>query len=627
MFSKSFRLEDQAKTKPIEDFLATFASSGLECTTAEAAEAECISEKVRHKIDDCALFVGIITRRRALLGASNSIIDRLRCVFGKVSEWSAPPWILQECGYALKGGKTLVLFREEGVELGGLQSDLEFITYDPNSPATALTKASAVLNGLVSRHLGITVERTLELRPLEPIRAAESIVPAATPVPSTREVERDGLEMEFGELLEAVRADDWTRAEAAYERGRLHAAEGGEERELLWAVFYHSLGAKAGRRSSMAALLSLAAVTPKHPAVLEGLGKGYAALSENRKAADSFLQAAECEGDVPLRGYYLLRAGECFERVAEYEQGIRAFEACVALDGDERVRALNGVSRILSIQGKHVAANAVAEYSLSEDPTQMDVRFSLGLGYGKQGAKGLYLYHFAILSEQDGANGPATYNLAIGYHELEMPITAFANYNRALERGETLSASAMSDLLMEAGDAERAEELLRQALTKADFDPGVGRALFDVRARKLKEEEKSRNVRRNAEKTRPQFVRYGAARLLGTLPDISGVWVFPFAELTLRQDGSAISGTGEDEAVATGLSNLSALAALARCAYTLVGTVSHMSAEISITTTAQTKREGFITFEASALSGHVTELSGGEVVKTYKITRKARTPL
>src|SRR5258708_1046821 len=71
--------------------------------------------------------------------------------------WTAPPWVLQESGYALRAGKKLMLFREVGVELPSLQGDLEYIPYDPDAPDAAWGKALAMLTQLIAENAGIEV--------------------------------------------------------------------------------------------------------------------------------------------------------------------------------------------------------------------------------------------------------------------------------------------------------------------------------------------------------------------------------------------------------------------------------------------------------------------------------------
>ena len=150
--ARSFASEDEPKILPIINFLDSFRPLGFVWETAEPAEVESVSEKVRQKIDECDAFVGIFTRRHPIYATREGLraaFDVLRGRFTPTA-WSAPPWVLQESGYALKAGKRLILLRESGVEIPGLQGDLEYIPFDPFSLTTTFQKASEMVNRLVA---------------------------------------------------------------------------------------------------------------------------------------------------------------------------------------------------------------------------------------------------------------------------------------------------------------------------------------------------------------------------------------------------------------------------------------------------------------------------------------------
>jgi hypothetical protein len=128
--AKSFHADDQPKTEQIEQFLSRFKRLGFAWQTAEPAEVESVSVKVRRLIDASDVFVGILTRRSPLCRPEHRIKDAANLLLGRTRKmlWSPPPWVLQESGYALKADKPVVLFREVGVDIGALQGDLEYIT-------------------------------------------------------------------------------------------------------------------------------------------------------------------------------------------------------------------------------------------------------------------------------------------------------------------------------------------------------------------------------------------------------------------------------------------------------------------------------------------------------------------
>jgi hypothetical protein len=144
--AKSFAEQDRPKVARIESLLDTFATLGVVWETGEPAEPESISQKVRERIDSAQVFVGIVTRRHPIILKVSDIFDLIR---RRTQRWTAPPWVLQETGYALKAGKRIILFIEPGVDFGGLQSDLEYIPYEAQNPSTAITRAIDMMNRLI----------------------------------------------------------------------------------------------------------------------------------------------------------------------------------------------------------------------------------------------------------------------------------------------------------------------------------------------------------------------------------------------------------------------------------------------------------------------------------------------
>jgi hypothetical protein len=88
---------------------------GLRVLTGEKPSADLISEKVKNRIDEAHVFVGLFTRR-----------DKI----ARKQEWATSAWIIDEKAYALAKKKKLVLIKEQGVvSIGGLQGDYEYLEF------------------------------------------------------------------------------------------------------------------------------------------------------------------------------------------------------------------------------------------------------------------------------------------------------------------------------------------------------------------------------------------------------------------------------------------------------------------------------------------------------------------
>ena len=94
--ARSFDPVDEQRIRPVLDFLTTFQKAGFFCETAEAAEVESVSMKVRRMIDERDVFIGFFTRRNPVYGSVPRIRGAVEAFLGKTKaqSWTAPAWVL-----------------------------------------------------------------------------------------------------------------------------------------------------------------------------------------------------------------------------------------------------------------------------------------------------------------------------------------------------------------------------------------------------------------------------------------------------------------------------------------------------------------------------------------------------
>ena len=110
---QSFAEDDAGVNEAVRRFLKAY---GLTVTTGEKPSAQTVSAKVKARIEEADIFVGIFTRR-----------DKL----ARKQEWATSAWVIDEKAYALAKGKRLILLKESGVNsVGGLQGDYEYLEFD-----------------------------------------------------------------------------------------------------------------------------------------------------------------------------------------------------------------------------------------------------------------------------------------------------------------------------------------------------------------------------------------------------------------------------------------------------------------------------------------------------------------
>jgi hypothetical protein len=128
---QSFAEGDTRVNEAVRRFLKAY---GLTVATGEKPSAQTVSAKVKTRIEDADIFVGIFTRRDKLAGKE---------------EWSPSAWVIDEKAYALAKGKRLILLKEVGVNsVGGLQGDYEYLEFQRNELEDLLVRLLETLRGL-----------------------------------------------------------------------------------------------------------------------------------------------------------------------------------------------------------------------------------------------------------------------------------------------------------------------------------------------------------------------------------------------------------------------------------------------------------------------------------------------
>jgi len=111
--------------------------------SGEKPSTEPISDKIKERIESADFFVGIFTRK----GKKQS-----------EESYYTSGWVIDEKAYAIAKGKKVILLVEEGVdEIGGIQGDLEYISFNRNNLAPVMVKLAAVLWELSRKALASTV--------------------------------------------------------------------------------------------------------------------------------------------------------------------------------------------------------------------------------------------------------------------------------------------------------------------------------------------------------------------------------------------------------------------------------------------------------------------------------------
>ncbi|HEV7929275.1 MAG TPA: hypothetical protein VGP12_03995, partial [Nitrosospira sp.] len=148
----------------VDKFLKFFArlekmNAGFSWVHAEAAEPKQLSDKVMTLIRDRNLFIGICTRKEMVVDSHR--LARLPILNKRYAndddfEWKTSDWIIQEIGLAKGQNLEMLLLIENGVRKpGGLQGDVEYISFDRAAPEVSFGKIVEMITALTPKSTSV----------------------------------------------------------------------------------------------------------------------------------------------------------------------------------------------------------------------------------------------------------------------------------------------------------------------------------------------------------------------------------------------------------------------------------------------------------------------------------------
>ena len=142
---RSFDPKEELLWTKISKCLDSLKPIGFSWEDAEEAQVKPISDKVKEKIERNDLFIGILTKGEPII-SSYSTLRKRHILMGKIQNWLASYWIIQESGYAIGKRKKVVFLIETGLEIpGGLNSDFEYIPLNRNNLSDTFLKVNQII--------------------------------------------------------------------------------------------------------------------------------------------------------------------------------------------------------------------------------------------------------------------------------------------------------------------------------------------------------------------------------------------------------------------------------------------------------------------------------------------------
>lgn len=517
---------------------------------AEEAEPKKLSQKVREKIEDKNLFIGICTAKEHAVSTS-----KLKQPFFMRNSLCAPEneflpktsdWILQEIGCAFGRDMHIILLKEKNLrDPGGIQGDLEYITFERDRPEASFNSILEMIQSLMPRIREQAVGRADRPETQELDR-----VGARSEAQTTPRIQKDWQADDFNKALFRAIALDENKYETEVYETFLESDLADDPRVTLeWQVRRKFYRTNLGKSDHLDELIKLASDNPDNGLVQFFLGVLYAKYEQNLIAADYFKRSAELADSPQKRAERLIRSSRELSRAGDYAKSVSVIETVKALDREVpnlESLMLETLAETRESEGEIDQHFALMEAYLEVRPNDHGRRFDLAYKYSENNGHDLALYHYHILADQ----GPGEWvfnNLGASYAELDLPAKSVEAYRSSQSLGGTLAISNLARKLISAGFLVEAEDLTKEALNIEDYDKAIGTAISRIKEVRADEESSEENIVKALRPRREFYSRFGRACLEERLPDLKAVLSGSQYDLEVRVKDNKFYGSGSFE--------------------------------------------------------------------------------
>lgn len=515
----SFKKEDREVVNKILDFIRSY---GFECLTGERSEDMSVSQKVKTRIEKCDLFIAIFTREKKI------------SKFFRQPQYSTSSWVIQESGYAIaKCTHTIFLFEEQVDTRLGLQSDLEYITFDRNkSLENTFKKLSEMINCIACD--GTEADTDIPKQENNSGRTVRKEI--RNEICKGSDIQKIDLKMKLN------CSDEYDIVKKSYEE--LDNLIKDEEEKLKNEALFLYRSELFGVTGSIEKLIALSEKHPENCYIRIKIAEYYEKLGAYDKAKNIYAGLSDfykTQNDEESYSNCLYFQSKCILPVEGYEAALlmlnnRLYEC-------KHPIMYKNISLLAHDNKDWDTFFNYAEYYLKLKPDDNDLRFKLAYAYSDYNdRKKLSFYHYKILNNTSNS-GMYYNNIGVLYDDFKLNIKSVNSYKKAITFNETLSVANLAQLYINNGFLDEAKQLL-SGTEKLKNDgvrihPNVGRVESSLASAEKKENEKEEKIFYDAQKYNQFIVKY--AKEYCTLFDaditkLSGVWATHLGEYNLEFD-------------------------------------------------------------------------------------------
>ena len=564
----SFTDNDAEVVRKFLTYFDQLSKSDLDFTWehAEAAEPKVLAEKVISLLSDNTVFIGICTKKERVIPSTSLSKSVLRPGVLKAQErdfaWKTSDWIMQEIGLAIGKNLDLVLLVENGVrQPGGLQSNVEYISFERDAPEKSFGKIVEMISALSPRASSpsATSADTKSMLADEE-REQESPVGGDWTTPKSdwkrRDYERTYWRMTVtGDTAGAENIDKAYLAtkDAANNDNRNNWEAFAELTRLWW-----------GKGGSLAKLKALAEAHPDSTRTLLYLAQAYEKYQDYTKAADTYEAAARKAVDAAEALRLMGQAAVGYVRAELRENSsaiVRKMKARVESNGNGELETLKVLRRLAELEKEDNENLAIMERIVEVDPSDIDTRFSLAYKHSECGNNDLALYHYLKIPPRE-RGAMAWNNLGVAFDGFSLRAKSVEAYRRAEGLGETLAMSNLAQKFISAGFLPEAKKQCDDALAITDYHKNIGHALASLKELPDKESERQSELLEKAKPKSEFYKQFGRAVSRSDTNELSGRWKGPDCVLDVNSRDGEFHAAGSYERQSSGVLGLAVFGAV-----------------------------------------------------------------
>jgi len=546
---RSFHRDDEAIVTIFLKHFEQFRKLGFECEGAEEAESRSVAEKVKAKLADKKVFIGIFTRRFPLAKSATKNLNPndaawySRFLWSKSNLLTASGWTTQESGFAIGKNMQLILLVEEGViDIGGLHGDHEVITFSRQNPAKCFPALDAQIINLLAEPEKPKAQPDAESIPERP-----QAVDTQTD-PQHGEDKQQGAERNFflDIHIKLFGDKDYDGAKKILDDWLLTAAN--DDETVHRRAWFEWMRFKAGYSDGYHELERLKREYPNHRSPATFLARLLKGLGQLSSAAELFEEASRKASNIRRQAELLVEASLCLVADNKYEDANNLLEKSLPdVEGDSAAtfELFNGLAQIAKIKKDNDRQVALLEKALSIQPAEHKLRFEIALRYSAMGRHPLALYHYSILAREapDGSN---LNNLGVTYSNLKLPAKAVSHYKSSANREETLAMANLAYKYIQEGFLDEANDIIEKALAFKGFHQNVASARAKIDEIRDEEEKREQDILSSIDDERRFRLAFADAMIIKgeQVPGIKGKWNTPHGVIDMATANGILKGSG-----------------------------------------------------------------------------------